>query len=263
MLTLSSGTANSEDPTLILKNQCVNTLYEFLDASTEVWPQCPVLAKYLKLFKEGKELNSDSLTQYLHKEIVNQSSLFERLDAKDMTVFQESFPLFTELNVYSKLSEASSEVQDTCWAYIKQIVQSASLCKVYNSAPPEMLEKVNKVAESFMKKMEDGTFDVKELDPMALTQMMMDGVDKKEMEKWASEVMNPQAISSLMGVMQNVMGNAGEEGPAMDFSSLASTMAATLGSGGAASGGGASPMAGMNPELLQQMMGGFLKNLKK
>jgi hypothetical protein len=260
-----SASADSlpEDPTQILKTQCINTLYEFVDASAEVWPNCQVLAKYLSMFKEGRSLQSVALTLYLHEQVMSLQPYFERLEAKDLSVFLEPVEIFTELAIHSKLSEASTEIQETCWSYIKQIVQSASLSKVYGTAPTMMLEKVNKVAESFMKKMEEGTFDMKELDPMALTQMMMEGVDKKEMEKWASEVMNPQSINSLMGVMQSVMGGVGEDGNKIDFASIAGSMASSMGSGGGLGALSALGEGGINPELIQQMMGGLMKNLKK
>ena len=259
---LLQASASAQDPTLVLKNQCVSTLYEFLDASAEVWPECPSIKKYLQVFKEGRETNSEVFTATVYAAISEQAPLFERLQSKDLSVFQEPLGIFEELNVYAKLSEASQEVQDTCWTYIQQIVQSASLSNVYGSAPTEMLEKVSAVADTFMKQMEEGTFDIKELDPMKLTQMMMEGVDKKEMEKWASSVMNPQSINSLMGVMKNVMGNMGAEEDDMDLGSLATTM----GGLGAASGGGANPLSAlgaMNPEMIQKMMGGLMKNLKK
>ena len=250
------------DPTHVLKNQCLGTLYEFLDASAEVWPDCQAIKKYHALFKEAKESNAEAFSTAVYAQILANEPLFERLHAKDVSVFQEPVELFQELDIYTKLSEAPQEVQDTCWSYISQVMQTANLSKVYGSAPPEMLLKVGAVAESFMKKMEDGTFDPKDLDPMALTQMMMEGVDKKEMEQWASTVMNPQSINSLMSVMQNVMGNMGEGGDKVDFASLAMSMSAGMGAGG----GQPNPLAAlsaMNPEMIQKMMGGFMKNLKK
>ena len=257
----------SQDPTNVLKNQCVSTLYEFLDASAEVWPECPALKKYLDLFKEARQTNSETFTDLIYSAISDQTCLFERLQAKDITVFQEPLEIFKELNIYAKISEAPQEVQDTCWTYILQIIQTASLSSVYGSAPTEMLQKVSAVADSFMKQMEEGTFDMKELDPMKLTQMMMEGVDKKEMEKWAASVMNPQSINSLMGVMQNVMGSMGEgdETAGIDFSSLAAGMTGLQGGGGNANAmaSGAAALGALNPEMIQKMMGGFMKNLNK
>ena len=262
-----SNQAASQDPTNVLKNQCVSTLYEFLDASAEVWPECPALKKYLEIFKEARQTNSEIFTAAVYSAISEQASLFERLQTKDITVFQEPLEIFQELAVYAKMSEAPQDVQDTCWTYILQIIQTASLSSVYSSAPTEMLQKVSAVADTFMKQMEEGTFDMKELDPMKLTQMMMEGVDKKEMEKWASSVMNPQSINSLMGVMQNVMGNMGGEGEdetGIDFASMAAGMAGLQGGGGANSmEGAASALGALNPEMIQKMMGGFMKNLKK
>jgi len=251
----------SQDPTNVLKNQCVSTLYEFLDASAEVWPECPALKKYLEIFKEARQTNSEIFTAMVYSAISEHADLFERLQTKDITVFQEPLEIFQELKVYAKMSVAPSEVQETCWTYILQIIQTASLSKVYGSAPTQMLQKVSAVADNFMKQMEEGTFDMKKLDPIKLTQMMMDGVDKKEMETWASSVMNPQSINSLMGVMQNVMGNmGGGEGDmeGVDFSSMAAGMIGAS----ALEGGGGGPSA-LNPEMLQKMMGGFMKNLKK
>jgi hypothetical protein len=241
-----------EDPTLVLKNQCVGSLYEFLDASAEVWPECPAIKKYLEMFKAAKALDSPLFTVTVYDKLVEYKELFERMQNKDLSVFQEPIEIFQELDIFNKLSDASEEVKDTCWAYITQIVQTASLSRVYGTAPTVMLEKVSKVAEGFMKKMEDGTFDIKEIDPMQLTQMLMDGVDKKEMEAWATSVMNPQSIQSLMGVMKNVMGSKGEE--AFDMSSLMSMAGKMPGMGSE---------EGMDSALIQQMMGSMMKNLKK
>ena len=121
----------SQDPTNVLKNQCVSTLYEFLDASAEVWPECPALKKYLDLFKEARQTNSETFTDLIYSSISDQTCLFERLQAKDITVFQEPLEIFKELNIYAKISEAPQEVQDTCWTYILQIIQTASLSSVY------------------------------------------------------------------------------------------------------------------------------------
>ena len=263
-----SGQGSAQDPTNVLKNQCVSTLYEFLDASAEVWPECQALKKYLEIFKEARQTNSEIFTSMVYSALSEQAPLFERLQAKDITVFQEPLEIFQELKIYAKMSEAPSEVQDTCWTYILQITQTASLSQVYGSAPTEMLQKVSAVADSFMKQMEDGTFDMKELDPIKLTQMMMEGVDKKEMEKWASSVMNPQSINSLMGVMQNVMGNMGdgeEQTSGLDFAAIAASMAGLQGGANPMEGGGgaAAALGALNPEMMQKMMGGFMKNLKK
>lgn len=243
----------SEDPTLVLKNQCVGSIFEFIDASSEVWPDCTVIKTYLELFKQARALESTQFTLTVYDALMEHSALFERLQSKDLSVFQEPIEIFHELRMYEKLSEAPSEVQDTCWAYIHQIIQTASLSKVYGTAPTVMLEKVSKVAEGFMKKLEDGTFDVKEIDPMQLTQMLMDGVDKKEMENWASSVMNPQSLQSLMGVMQNVMG----KDESFDISSLMS-MAGGMPLSNMMQGSNA-----MDPAVIQQMMGSLMKNLKK
>jgi hypothetical protein len=228
-----------------LSNQLGNTVFEFLDAASEVWPECEALktrlaeAKSACLSPETMKAYSASFTQG----VLAHTDLFERLLAKDMSVFADSsIPLIVELGVYEKFSSAPTDVQDTCWQYIEKIVQSANLNAVYSSAPTEIMSKVSEVAETLVKQIESGTFDPSTLNPAELTQKMMQGMDPNAMARWASTAMNPSSINSLMGVMKNVMG---KNGVPFDISTLMQ-------------GGGEQDM-----DVLKSMMGDMFKNLKK
>jgi hypothetical protein len=228
-----------------LSNQLGNTVFEFLDAASEVWPDCSALKYRLAEAKLACQ-NADTAKQYsatFTQHVLSHSDLFERLLAKDLSVFENStISLIVELDVYKKMSEAPSDVQDTCWQYIEKIVQSANLNAVYTSAPTEIMSKVSEVADKLVKQIESGTFDPSTINPAELTQQMMQGMDQKAMAQWAASAMNPSSINSLMSVMKNVMG---KNGTPFDMSALMQ-------------GGGEQDM-----DMVKTLMGDMFKNLKK
>lgn len=208
------------NPLEVLSNQLGNTTFEFIDAASEVWPECTALKSRLAQAKAAaadsalaKEYSDD-----LAKAIILHSDLFDRLIAKDLSVFQEDVELFKELEVYEKLSEAPKDVQDTCWQYVEKIVQSVNLNAVYKSAPTEIMAKVSKAAEDIVNKLESGTFDLSQLNPVQLTQDIMKDMDQEKMQQWAATSLNPSSINSLMGVMKDVLGKSGNKN--IDLQSL-------------------------------------------
>jgi hypothetical protein len=208
------------NPLEVLSNQLGNTTFEFLDAASEVWPECTALQARLAQAKAAAA-NSNLSKEYsdeLAKAIILHSDLFDRLIAKDLSVFQEDVELFKELSAYEKLSEAPKDVQDTCWQYIEKIVQSVNLNAVYKSAPSEIMAKVSKAAEDIVSKLESGNFDISQLNPLQLTQEIMKDMDQEQMQKWAATSLNPSSINSLMGVMKEVLGKSGN--PDIDLKSL-------------------------------------------
>ena len=233
----------SMNPLDVLSNRLGNTIFEFVDAASEVWPECTALQARLAEAKKAAAEDAKTYSAEFAKKMLEHSALFDRLLAKDLTVFQEDIELFKELDVYSKLSEAPQDVQDTCWQYIQKIVQSANLNAVYSSAPTEIMSKVSKVAEDIVSKIEKGDFDISTLNPAQLTQELMKDMDPQMMQQWAATSLNPSSIGSLMGVMQEVLVKTG--GSPIDLQSLLS-------------GGGEQDM-----EAIQSLMGNMFKNLKK
>ena len=232
-------------PLDVLANQLGNTVFEFLDAASEVWPDCPALQARLEQAKAATAVQggAQKFSNEFGKALQSHTALFERALAKDMELFQEPIALFQELSVYEKISTAHPDVQDTCWQYIEKIIQSANLNAVYTSAPADIMSKVTEVAEGISRQIEDGTFDPSKLDPAQLTEQMMAGLDPNSIAQWAQVAMNPTSIGSLMGVMKSVMAKSGA--PPIDIASLMS-------------GVGSEDM-----ETVKAMMGGMLQNLGK
>lgn len=240
--------SRAPNPVDLLTNQLSTTVFEFVEAASEVWPECTALQGRLeevKAARKSKEL-SKAYIGSMHTAMMEKTEILDRLLAKDATALDEDVPLFKELNAYGKLMAAPQEVQDTCWMYIEKIVQSANLNSVYTSAPQEIMDKVALVAEGFVSQIEAGTFDPSSINPAELTRKMMEGLDPDAISKWAATAMNPASIGSIMGVMKNVMGKDGVD---MDMASLL---------GGAMQGGDMQDM-----DAMKGIMNGMFKQLKK
>jgi len=240
--------SKAPNPLDLLTSQLSTTVFEFVEAASEVWPECPALKARLAQVMAAKNSTelSKAYVNAMHTAMMEKTDILDRLLAKDATALNEDVPLFQELNAYGKLMAAPQEVQDTCWMYIEKIVQSANLNSVYTSAPQEIMDKVALVAEGFVSQIEAGTFDPSTINPAELTKKMMEGLDPDAISKWAATAMNPASIGSIMGVMKNVMGKDGVD---MDMASLI---------GGAMNGGDMQDM-----DAMKGVMSGLFNKLKK
>lgn len=240
--------SKTPNPMDLIANQLSTSVFEFVDAASEVWPDCSALQGKLEEVKSVstcKEKTREYINA-LHAAMMERPEILERLSARDLSVFDEEIALFKDLNAYGKMVGAPKEVQDTCWQYIEKIVQSATLNSVYTSAPKEIMDKVALVAEGFVSQIEAGTFDPSTLNPVDLTRKMMEGMDPDAISKWAATAMNPASLGSIMGVMKNVMGKDGVD---FDMNSILTS---------AMTGGEMQDM-----EAMKGIMGGLFKNLKK
>lgn len=223
-------------------------VYEFLDAATEVWPQCETLKAWKADYDDKctDPRRAKVFTEVILAEFIRDyKPFFARIEEKDITLFSEPLPLFLKGKVSAKYEAASDAVRDTCWQHATQIVQAARMTDVYGKCPTDMLNRVAGMANDIVADLEAGRLDVSKLNPMELTQKMMANIDMKEMEKWGRTMAASGDMESFMSLATSVMGG----GSGNPLSSIA----------GALGGGG----AGIDPNLLASMIKGdnFFKGL--
>lgn len=188
-------------------------LYQFLDASSEVWPDDDVLKGWKSKFDEA---NSNPRKAKVHVQVLfaefvrDMKPLYSRINAQDATVLEEPVALFVRLQAPQKYAGASAEVRETCWQYAKQIVQAASIGDVYSKCPEQMVKRVASLAETIVKDMEDGKgFDVSKLNPAEISRQMMEGMNPEDLEAWGKSLMTSGNLETIMGLMNGMMGGGG------------------------------------------------------
>ena len=182
------------------------SVFDFVDAACEVWKDDVELEKSKAKLSEGGYPHA----AYLYDELAKQKVHFPKLLAGDDTVLEDmkDVEFVLRFKVQEKYDAAHPEVRETCWTYVKQIVQSASMASLYDKCPKGMLTQVSALANSMVASLADGTFDFAKLNPKDLTDQLLSTVDQDEVKQWAAEMSNDNSMKNITSMFS---GGAGAE----------------------------------------------------
>ncbi len=194
------------DPSHILVESFAKSVFDFVDASCDVWKEDVELEKAKAKLLEGEYAHA----AYLFDELVKQKAHFPKLLASDDTVLEDmkDVDFVLRFKVQEKYDAAHPEVRETCWNYVKQIVQSASMASLYDKCPKSMLTQVSSLANSMVASLADGTFDFAKLNPKELTDQLLATVDQDEVKQWAAQVSSDNSMANITTMFS---GGAGAE----------------------------------------------------
>ena len=250
-------------PKDILLEQFGQLCYQFLDASVEVWPTCPILSGYKVTFDDANKSSESAkaFVVYLHGLFLsNFKNHLGKLIAKDMSILDDNIPVLLTINAKSKLLAADSSVRDTCLEYAKQIAQSASINDVYSKCPSRMMDQVAGFANVFIEDVKNGKMNISELNPIEISKKVMEMVNPQDIEEFGKQLSQEGGLDGVMNMMQSMLGSAGG-GDASAFGGvdsgmlqgILSTVANGMGGSGAGSAAGA---GGVDIASIMKMFGG-------
>jgi len=195
-----------DSPSHVLIESFAKSVFDFVDAACDVWKEDVELEKSKAKLSEG----SYPYAAAMYDELVKQKAHFPKLIAGDDTVLADmkDVDFVLRFKVQEKYDSAHPEVRETCWTYIKQIVQSASMASLYDKCPKAMLTQVSSLANSMVASLADGTFDLSKLNPKELTDQLLSSIDQDEVKEWASQV---SSDSSMANITNMFAGGGGAE----------------------------------------------------
>ena len=253
----------------ILLEQFAVAAFNFLDASASLWTEDAVIAKLHAEWKAASDAGTEAARAYCKGMYDAFQDAFgkytPRILAKDDTIFAEDVPALKAVDALGKWSDANEGTRETIWEYLKQIAQSASVSGIYDKCPREVLDVVTNMASSMMADVEKGSFDPSSINPMAISQKLMQSLKPDDIKAWGQRLSTEGGLEAMMTMMGTVMSSAG--GGAVpggfDFGALTGALGGQAGMGtmlqglqSAASGGGEMPnMAGLSA-LMSQFSGG-------
>jgi hypothetical protein len=209
----SKSTIVSEDfqPQLSSCVSFYDTLVQFGGACLDVWPEDLELKSLLKVLEDhnGDESYAKFITTQFHE---SYKDLYLASNKKDESIFSSEKPLFKELQVQKKMSEASSEIKDTIFEYIRLLVQWAGMYSMYAKCPENMMSSIAAAARDFSLKIESGDMDFSKLNPMTLGQDLMGSMSKEDIENFTKSIMEDggENIKNMMtGMVNNLTQGAG------------------------------------------------------
>ena len=184
-----------DSPSHVLIESFAKSVYDFIDAACDVWKDDTDLAKSKAKLSEGDY----SHAAYLYDELVKQKTHFPKLLAGDDSVLEDmkDVEFVVRFKVQEKFDAAHPEVRETCWTYVKQIVQSASMASLYDKCPQGMINQVSALANSMVASLADGTFDFSKLNPKELTDQLLATVDQDEVKEWAARVSSDSSMANI------------------------------------------------------------------
>jgi hypothetical protein len=183
------------DPSHILVESFAKSVFDFVDAACDVWKDDVELEKSKAKLAEGSYPHAAAM----YDELVKQKVHFPKLLAGDESVLEDmkDVEFVVRFKVQEKYDSAHPEVRETCWTYVKQIVQSASMASLYDKCPKSMLTQVSTLANSMVASLADGTFDFAKLNPKELTDQLLATVDQDEVKEWASQVSSDNSMANI------------------------------------------------------------------
>jgi hypothetical protein len=248
----------------ILLEQFGQICFQFLDASAEVWPECPVLKQYKADF-EAANANPQLAKPFvskLHTAFQQQFKEYStRLMQKDASIVQEQIPFLLDIDASGKFASVDEEVRKTCLEYGKQVAQAASINDVYSKCPSKMMDQVASLASTFVKDLEAGKMDIKSLNPMEISQRVMAQLSPKDIEEFGRQLTTDGGLEGVMSMMQSMMSNlpAGAAGGASPFGnidpSMIMNMMSSMGAMGGGAAGGAAGGMPFDPSMLMNLLG--------
>lgn len=210
--------------------------YQFLDASCDVWPEDAVLKEWKAKFDEANSQprKAKVFVQVLFAQFTRDfKPFYTRINSQDAAVLEEPIEALVKVGALGKFNGASDDIRKTCWEYAKQIVQAATVGDVYAHCPETMVKRVASMADSIVKQMESGTFDMSKLNPAEISKQMMADMRPEDLEEWGRSLMNSGNMESIMSMMGGMLGGGG------------------LGALGSLAGGAG---AGLDPNMLRTLM---------
>lgn len=198
-------------------SSCVSfydTLIQFGQACTEVWPEDAELKAMLDSLM-AKKTDADfsdytkMLTVKFHE---SYKDLYLASNKKDISIFDDANkPLFAKLQIKKKLQDASTEIKDTVFEYIRLLVQWSGMHSMYVKCPETMMSSIAAAARDFSSKIESGEMDFSKLNPMTLGQELMGSMSRDDIENFTRSVMEDggENIKNMMTGMVNNLSQGG------------------------------------------------------
>ena len=204
------GIAEDFQPQLSSCFSFYDTLVQFGGACAEVWPHDTELKNLLVTLteKKGDPGYAKMITVKFHE---SYKDLYVASNKKDPSIFDGVKALFSKLQVKKKFEEASTEIKETVFEYIRLLVQWAGMHSMYAKCPDNMMSSIAAAARDFSSKIESGDMDFSKLNPMSLGQELMGSMSKDDIESFTRSIMEDggENIKNMMTGMVNNLAQGG------------------------------------------------------
>jgi len=207
-------------------------LTQFLEATSEVWPEDTVIRDYkLKMDLAINQalspaLKREAMEKVIHKWHTNLTPYYQRCAQRDPTVFTETeSEMILAINLRAKWLDPGidEETRDCVWEYVLEMNRYAQLYSgLFSQIPSNTLGKIQSTAMGLASKIQSGQMNLADLDLNKLGRDVVNDLDEEEIEQFTQNIMQDPSVlqnlcsSMLSGtginmqdVMQSAMGGGG------------------------------------------------------
>ena len=188
----------------------IDTVVQFGSACVDVWPEDSKIKNLLETVHVKK--SDETFVTFLTKEFHSTyKDLYSDFNKKDLSVFEKDKPFFTELCIGEKMKNATPEVRETVFEYIRLMVQWSTMHSMYSKCPSNMMNTIASAAKNFTSKLETGDLDFSKLNPMTLGQELMSTMKPEDLDSFTKSLMEDGGdnIRSMMTGMVNSLSENG------------------------------------------------------
>lgn len=199
------------NPSAAAVDQFIGLEVEFLQALSEVFPECANLAQAKLKFSLACQLPGQRVERV--KEWLECMGPFvDACKKRDVgkVIRNENFPPTVQaIDIAAKWTDADidEETRSTCWTYINELNRLAMMWQLYDSVPQDMMGKITTLAEDLANDMQNGNgFDLNKVQAAVRS-----SVTEDEMRAFAGQV-NAQGVQHLQEQLMGQMMNPGSNG---------------------------------------------------
>lgn len=219
------------DPSLMMAEKLADAVLAFVEALAEVWPTDSGLRDGHKyLMNQSKKDVANLVCNTFDK------SYDELAYAKDARVLDH--PSLVRYSARAKYDSANSDIQDAIWDHVKRITEAVTVFRVYASVPSSLMNMITSLTSDISAKLEAGTMDQSELNPLALGQKILAQMNAADMKSMTEDVFgnlgnDPATLMRMMNSMSSMLPpGAASSLPGGGMSEMISMMQGTLGANG-------------------------------
>ena len=183
----------------------VDTLIEGADLGKSEWSSEPWFdeqTRKLRALGAEKGAEGRKLALLFYSDF---GAYFAMITKKDDAFFSLPHPLFSELKASTKWASLSMVNRDKVWSLGSSLVQLGTLANLYSKCSQPMLKTLSGFSTDLFAKLQSGELDMATMNPMALGQMVMGGLDAADLEEFGRSIASEGNLETLMSTMTGAL----------------------------------------------------------
>jgi hypothetical protein len=219
---------------------------QFVEASSEVWPRCPVLNRWKTEFLTGSTDVPDTVPEpfrlaysrrhFIHQLVLkfhgcmndfygaisegNPQIIFDSMESESEETIRMVQPLI-DLKVRDKYESAHSSVQETVMMYMQQLCQFSNMYVLCNKFPDNAMQSIFAMSRGLESKLKKGEMNLSDFNLSSLRDIgksIVEGMNESSVDRLTRALTSDGGLENMVMMMGSMVKNM--SGGAVDASGI-------------------------------------------